>query len=236
LSHVSLTIHEIGNRLVRHGWLKDTTKLMAHGLAGIKDVLKKYQKFHGLEDHGEACPATMESLVAQRCCKHPDIMAEVAPGADRWPIHDLKWALKKANWSLALLPIAQQACDFAFGQIASVCGLKFTQTENEAEAQILVDCGQIDGRFGVLGFTQLADGTMLQKIAKFDKDEDWVFSETPERFKIDAGRVFCHELAHSAGLAHLPAGNVMQPAYSYAIRTYQPGDIAEFQGRYGLPG
>ena len=194
-----------------------------------------YQKFNGLEVDGEVGPQTTRSLEDHRFCSLPDVMF-VSEELNRWPDSNIRWMLL-GDWPANVIDMGTvgAAFEWAWKQWAAVCGIRPQRVQRQQEAHVLIECRAIDRAGGTLAWSELANGTMGVKQQRYDSLEAWVFSATPERYKIDLARVACHEIGHVLGIGHISAGNLLQPTYDLVIRTPQAGDIREAVARYGPP-
>ena len=129
---------------------------------------------------------------------------------------------------------AIQAYAWALDNWMAVCGIDLRQTTNPKTADITIIVKPIDGLGGILAQSQHPNGTRTRIEQYFDSAEPFVFKEKHNKYEIDIGRVFAHEIGHVIGLHHLPAGNLMFNSYTH-IRTPQAEDIAEAVERYGPP-
>lgn len=170
-------------------------------------------------------------------CGCPDaLFAREETSLPRWPDRRIPWTLE-GPWTVAdLNRAAIRACfATAWQQWAEVCDIEPVYVENAAEALVRIRQAPIDGPGGVLAWSELPDGTRTPRHQRYDRSEVWTVAVEPRGGAIDLSRVACHEIGHALGIGHLPDGNLMQRAYSVAIRGPQPGDIAEARRRYGMP-
>lgn len=88
--------------------------------------------------------------------------------------------------------------------------------------------GSLDGRGNVLSWSMLADGTLKQKIQRYDRPESWAISEEAPSSIIDLVRVAAHEIGHVLGLEHdaTGTGSLMEPIYSRKVRFPTERDAA----------
>lgn len=204
---------------------------------GIKDLIKSYQQYHGLEASGELDSTTLRSIEeAHRFCSHPDVMPEQIGnnGSCRWPNKDVAWTIVQG---LPNVPneILKQAYTLAWSYISEVCGLTPFFVSEANKAQVIMGSRGIDNAGGVLAESELPCGNVKVCRQWYDTGENWVISENPTQGQIDLVRVACHELIHALGVNHGPAGNLMAPVYSPMIRKPRSWDIEQLQARYGPP-
>lgn len=195
----------------------------------------EYQVFHGLPVTGMIDDATIVSLEIPRFCAVKDKL-DVGEGMPRWGKHDLTYSMLG---SLPQIPLEsmKRAAQIAFDRWAAVCDIRASHIKTPAEAaDIVMNVGSIDGPGSVLAWAELpGNGTTRQLKQMYGRDEAWVIADTSPLGKIDLIRVMCHELGHSLGSAHLPAGNLLAPTYSSNINKPQAGDIVTMVQRYGPP-
>lgn len=152
----------------------------------------------------------------------------------KWPDPHIFYHIYNDNWTLPF-PAIKTSFEWAWYQWALVCNIfpKFTDDPNKAH--VLIEARPKDGPGQVLAESELANNTSDTKRQWYDSQEDWTISETPARYRIDLGRVACHEIGHVLGFPHLGNGNLMQPMYSTSIRRPQTGDIGLAVKMYGSP-
>jgi hypothetical protein len=199
----------------------------------LRVALGAFHKQAGLLGDGWAGPATYRGLTEQRFCALPDVMP-LQEQLCKWQNAEVPWSF---NGRLGTLPDAtvKEAFEWAWGEWAKVCKIKPFFVPAAAQAKVIVSFGRIDGASGTLAWSELPCGADRVRRQLFDSQEAWVLDVNPARFRIDLGRVACHEIGHVLGLPHLSNGNLMQPMYDPNIRTPQAGDITEVVARYGKP-
>lgn len=159
---------------------------------------------------------------------------DVAPlGESKWGIKDLKVFIKSIPTGLTrdqFTQVVLQGCK----AWSDVCDLRFTLTNNQAEANVVIDAGRgsrvgMDGRGGVLAWAYLPRGNNFkgQSLMMFDLDED--FSRT------DVLATFTHEMGHIIGLSHNNEPNQLMNPMLSRIRTPQAYSTRQAQSLYGLP-
>ena len=118
---------------------------------------------------------------------------------------------------------------------AAVCGLTFEMVEEDRRANILIDCGRIDGPGNTLAWSYLPPADPVNQL--YDTGEKaWTRDAGGKRVAIDVGAVVSHELGHAIGLQHDPRpGALMSAFYDPAIRRPTERDIARVQALYGAP-
>ena len=223
----------VAGYLAKHGFVSHGETISREQLS---EAIADYQKFHRIPVTGSATNETLRHMATPRICPHGDMM-EVSTELPHWPVKEITWHVVNPGEFPGLT--AEQviaALDWAFSQWSSVCDIQFRMVDSDP--LIWIECADIDKAGGMLAYSQLADGTVRKKIQRFDKQDQWCFhpgADIPHTMSMDLGRVACHELGHVLGIGHLPAGNLMQPLYSYRVSTPQDGDITEAVSRYGKP-
>jgi len=221
------------SRLYDTGWLNEL--LTTPASAELADVICFYQAHHGLTVDGHAGPVTERHLYQPRFCG----LADRAPARGRvcrWAQPEITWAVTGQLRGFTASGLVD-VFHWAWSQWARVCGIVPTYTTNRRTANVLMGSGPIDQAGDTLAWSELpcgANGT-TQLEQRYDTFEPFVFSSNPGPSQIDLGAVACHEIGHALGLDHLSRGNLLAPIYDPAVRTPQPGDIAEVVARYGRP-
>jgi len=152
----------------------------------------------------------------------------------KWPIMDV---FIYAKGFLGQVDVEQATVE-AIGYWNEVCGINLQMSSNPKTSHIRVNFGVIDGPSGTLAISELPCGMIASALRQmqqtYDTSEGWVIAENPPANKIDAVRVFAHEIGHAIGISHIDAGNLLAPIYSQTIRRPCAGDIKEAVVRYGL--
>lgn len=118
---------------------------------------------------------------------------------------------------------------------ASVCNLTFEMVDDNSRANILIDCGRIDGPSNTLAWSYLPPANPVNQM--YDTGEKaWIRDAQGKRIAIDAVAVITHELGHAIGLQHdSQQGALMSAYYDPLIRKPTKRDVARIQGLYGPP-
>ena len=211
--------------------LVDLVKRVVAG--GLPEIIKAFQRFHGLPTTGEIDEATYALIHSPRCA-HRDALA--VEDLCRWPQARVTWGQAVA---LAQLDDAQVLGAFraAWSAWAEVCGvepLEIPQAGPPVIMNVFAYSGDgktygLDGPGGVLAWSQLpckvqADAKLRQV---FDKAESWTLDQLVA--------VATHEIGHALGLPHLGPGTLMSPYYNPAVTKPTAADAAEAVKRYGPP-
>lgn len=183
----------------------------------------------------------LENYEGRLFCALPDSLLGASAAGDlcRWTkagTQPVTWWLAN-DWPGFTLDAIAAAFTTAFGMWSDVCNIHFERTDHQP-ADITIYSRNMGAPGGVLAEALLpcpAGNSPLW--ARFDNSEPWIVAANPPANKIDLIRVAAHEIGHSLGCGHLPAGsqNLMAPTYSTRIGKPQAGDIAEVVARYGLP-
>lgn len=203
---------------------------LSHCAAGFySELIRRYQRYHGLEVSGDPDPLTIAHLERPRCA-HPDRM-ELGSSSSKWGIKSLTYY---QTIDYPGVPAAEIAADYAeaWHRMTAVCGLTATRALDPTKAQILAVSAPIDGPFNILAMSELPQnnagvGTVLHQT--YDIAE--VSLTRAQRVAMMA-----HEIGHALGLDHAApgSGNLMAPVLS-SIDRPQAGDVAELVSRYGPP-
>lgn len=205
---------EITETLLRRGWVPPTDP-------GERSDVVESIKNHLLSP--EFCGVTQNleiGEIGQRFC--------------HWPENTITWHIRDVLPSLGDQTM-RAACEAALADIASFFDLSFPYVDSPAQANILVTVAPLGGRGGVLADCQLVPCNIgpknsVQMLMRADREENWIFENTPAGLNIDWQRVFAHEFTHGLGLPHITTpGSLMLPTYSTTIRGLQPGDIAALE-------
>ncbi len=161
------------------------------------------------------------------CCNHAEILP-LASGLRKWSKTDLRYVQSMSYVGVAPERVAANYVR-ATEMISAVCALTFTPAESAGVADVIAVSAPIDGPWNTLALSELPptsgfDGVLHQWFDNAERLDDGLMTI-----------MFAHEIGHICGLGHLPVGNVMAPNLDPNIRSLQPGDIAEFQARYGPP-
>lgn len=157
-----------------------------------------------------------------------------------------RWGLKTIRWTIARsIPAVRDhqatITRAMFAGISALCGLRFEETDNQAEANIIYATGRgrragFDGPSGTLAYAYLppTDDFRGQLGCYFDLDEQWTTDESDQSNIIFVG-VARHETGHNLGLDHKEGRYLMAPVYDPAVIDYRPGDVSRLQALYGQP-
>ena len=150
------------------------------------------------------------------------------------PANGLRWQEQPVSWSYAAyqqdLPQTAQLIRANWREIEAVCSFRSKET-SEANCQICISNGTLDGRGGTLGVAyqpvsgdrMAACGPMCGNIV-IDKDEIW----TAEYLKT----VLLHEQLHAIGLPHSSTQNSIMYSRYLGPRGLDTETIAELKKRY----
>lgn len=161
-------------------------------------------------------------------------IGEIGQRFCRWPENTITWHIRDVLPSLGD-QMMRAACEAALADIASYFDLSFPYVDRADQANILITVAPLGGPLGVLADCQLVPCNIgpknsVQMLMRADRDENWIFANTPSGLSIDWQRVFAHEFTHGLGLPHIQTpGSLMLPNYSTTIRGLQPGDIAALE-------
>lgn len=230
------------------GWLRSDGRNIADLVdallnGGLAEVLRQYQRFHGLPDTGELDGPTKKAILAPRFCGVPDVLsfAEDAGALPAWPKGEVRWWCDNPNGFSGLSSDeALSAIDRAWSDFPTVCGLKVRNVSRMADANCVMRAAPIDGPLGTLAWSELADNTEGTKDQQYDGDgERWSFldSDRCPPGTISLPTVVRHEGMHLVGISHAPrsSGALIAPAYSARVPTFTAYDIRELRDRYGDP-
>lgn len=201
----------------------------------------RFQRFHGLEETGLIDKATSRSLNAPRFCGCPDLMVMDATTKPRWPDPHIYWGFAD-NWPQPTMDKVRACLEWGMQQWSNVAKVSWEYCDNNwpqgARSKLLVYPKRLDGPFGVLAQSELANNSDGQHTQDYDTSERWatkVIANLPlSANDIDLALVAMHELGHFIGIPHISGGPcVMNPIYNPTLLTLQPGDVAEAVARYG---
>jgi hypothetical protein len=234
-----LRLLEVGQALLRNGWLKDVSLLDAIGWlkdGKLSDLLATYRNRFGVQE-GQL----LEHITAPRFCGRPDI--ELASGKANQPLipsRQVRWFMRSGNLpGIANRRLLELIGD-SWERLAALCGIEVSNVGSEQEANTLIDCGTIDGAMGTLAWSELANGSPTMVAHQmYDAGDTW--QDAPGVIqasnKLDLNRVLDHENIHRLGLPHdtRNLGALMDPIYSLNVDRATRHDIDRLQAIYGPP-
>lgn len=160
----------------------------------------------------------------------------------RWGIKTIRWTIQR---SIPAIRDHQATLTRAmFAGISALCGLRFEETDNVAEANIIYSTGRgksagFDGPSGTLAFAYLPPTSSFagQLGCYYDLDERWTHDDSgSDRSKIIFLGVARHETGHNLGLDHQNGPNLMAPIYDPNVIDWQPNDVRRLEFLYGKAG
>lgn len=221
--------------------IKAALKARGYQTKNVKAAVKAFQDIHGLPVTGWVGNRTWRAMNGLRLCGVPDHV--IIDGRPQWPKvvrngesgYWVGWYLQQSLPSLSD-EVFRSAIQWAFGQWASVCGLRPYQAESAAAANVRITVANLGGPGGVLADSELPYSNRQVK-QRYDSTERWVYEAQPQDNVIDVGRVVAHELGHAFGLGHTDEpGNLLNPTYSTRIRgPVGKWELSEMKKRYGEP-
>lgn len=213
------------------GWLKDRTECPVK----VRDAVKAFQRWLGLEDDGDLDPDTLQHLSAPRFCALPDVLP-LGTSLCKWPDGAISYFVRDPLPGHTL-DETWNVIQWGMAQWAAVAGVSPIRANTAAGARILVTVASLDGPAGVLADSQLPCGAIVQSLQRYDRSEAAWWKQPVAAGVTNAHLVAMHELGHGAiGLEHAPGtGSVMSPVFDSRILKPQTWDINQAVLRYGLP-
>lgn len=197
----------------------------------FKEALRRFKERWGakfnLSNDVHLDAATIQ-LMARRFCHLPDDVLAVGEGLRRWNGNAISW--RDAGVRVGQLDFSA-AMDFTKAQIEQACNLQINKVTSGGN--VVSSSGRIDGPGSILayaylpGFPSSLGDTLTQT---YDVAETAL---SQHEFNL----VACHESGHSCGLDHDTGPEIclMDPYLNSSLTGLQPGDVRQFQARYGPP-
>jgi hypothetical protein len=208
-------------------------------------ALRDFQRRHGLSRDGILDAETRGFLRLQRCGvpdRPPRGRATLRAAASAgWPTRELRYAFLNHQSGLSR-DQTQAAFVAAFGLWAAALGLSFVSAAGNAAPHIRI--GWFDGDHGdgkLRAFRGVGARDWGHAFYPPPDGQDWagqIHLNAAERWStsgaLDAGDLVSlalHEIGHTLGLEHAPAGHDSDAMYAYFApgelrRTLAPGDLA----------
>jgi hypothetical protein len=220
--------------------------------ADLGQAVRKYQRFHGLQETGEINDQTREMMELPRCGVpdleqghdvHPAGVSMFVVSGGEWTSRNLAYKFVNATADLAG---EREIIRQAFEVWSDSARLQFNEVAGGTPAEFLIswvvgdhgDGFPFDGPGHVLAHAffppPVNPSPGIAGDVHFDDAEIW--SEGGAGGSIDLLTVAIHELGHALGLRHSTDRDAMMfPTYSGPRHTLGADDIAGIQSIYGLP-
>lgn len=252
------SIKDVRSFLGELGYLRTSEEIGLDSFAmfdsSLSEAVKKYQRFHGLEETGIIDEATRKDMEMPRCgvADLEDGTEHHDPGVSSFVASQGKWnsnhlTFKFINGTNDLAGTSERnIVRQAFEVWAQVTPLSFSEVTGSADATFLIswvtgdhgDNSPFDGPGHILAHAfyppPINPQPGLAGDIHFDEAEHWSTTHNGNTGEIDLLTVAIHELGHALGLKHSNVGNaIMYPKYSGINRTLASDDIDGIQSIYG---
>lgn len=183
-------------------------------------TLSAHRPYEGLSYEGPGAHAA-----------HAHDDAEHAEGnGRRWPTDRITYYVDLAGvgrQTTAVKAAIRGAFAEAWSKWTRPLKLEAVEVDTAAAALVRHRFGPIDGPFGTLAWSYLADGTLRPKEQLYDAGERWTTGPPDGTDRLSIPTVAGHEIGHVLALAHRapPAGDLMDPTYSEKVTGPTAGDV-----------
>merc|ERR1711962_1783912 len=238
--------------LERAGYLDDLDeRVRYHAPDNVKQALKEYQAFNGLNETGILDTPTVALMKLPRCGVPDVIKPSLRPKhlkneplaykllGTKWHKSDLTYKFNSFTNRLSQ-HVHRTTIASALGKWSEITPLNFREVySGKVEIDLFFAKGyhapgdRFDGRGGVLAHAYRPGYSPISGDVHFDDDEDW----SVDSYRgTNLEQVAVHELGHSLGLDHSrDTSAIMYPTYSGFVPNYKLGadDIRGIQRLYG---